>query len=57
MNPGGGGSGEAAGAQNQADALRAGNGGVWRLERGDWLRLALAAIPIVALVVLGIVVL
>lgn len=51
---GGGGSANAAAGQIQADAMRAGKGSESFLHRGDWVRLALAAIPIVAIVVLGI---
>lgn len=51
---GGGGSADAAAGQNQADAMRAGKGAEAFLRRGDWLRLALAALPILAIVVLGI---
>jgi preprotein translocase subunit SecG len=57
MVGGGGGSANAASAQNQADAMRAGKGAESFLRRSDWLTLALAAIPIVAILVLALFVL
>jgi hypothetical protein len=53
MPGGGGGSGDAAAGQIQADALRAGTGAESFLSRGDWWRLALALVPIAAIVVVG----
>jgi hypothetical protein len=52
MPGGGGGSADAAAAQIQADALRAGTGAESFLDRSDWWRLALALVPIAALVIL-----
>ena len=49
----GGGSADAAAGQIQADALRAGTGAVSFLDRGDWWRLAVALVPLAALVILG----
>lgn len=51
---GGGGSGNAMAGQNQADAMRMGSRGLRGLERSDWIKLAIAALPLVALVVLGL---
>jgi hypothetical protein len=51
--PGGGGSADAAAGQIQADAMRAGTGAESFLSRGDWWRLALALVPLAALVILG----
>jgi hypothetical protein len=49
----GGGNADAAAAQNLANALRAGTGAETFLDRSDWWRLALALVPLAALVILG----